>query len=142
MNVEPSRKHSILVVEDDPDFSALLQSVLQEDDYQVAVAHNGEEAFQYMKITKPDLITLDIHMPKQSGLFFYRKIKSTYEFMEIPVIVVTGLMRNDRDMNLMIRSFLETEHIPVPNAYFDKPLDEQRLLQKVNEILHPSSNTV
>jgi len=46
------------------------------------------------------------------------------------------LMRDDRDMSITIRSFLEAEHVPVPNAYFDKPLDEQRFIRKINEILH------
>jgi CheY-like chemotaxis protein len=135
MTSETTRVKHILVVEDEPDFAALLQSILAQAGYAVTTAYNGEEGHKEVERETPDLITLDIHMPGKSGLYFYRDVKTRRKFRNVPVVVVTGLTRNDRDMETIIHSFLETENVPPPAAYVEKPFDERRFLQVIEEAL-------
>ncbi|OHB69927.1 MAG: hypothetical protein A2V70_02415 [Planctomycetes bacterium RBG_13_63_9] len=127
-------KH-VLVVEDEPDFAALLRSILLKAGYTVATAYNCEDALSQVRKRKPDLITLDIQMPRKSGLLFYRELKANTAFREMPVVVVTALTRNDIDMESIIRSFLETDHLPHPEAYVEKPVDGPRFLRTVHDAL-------
>ncbi len=127
-------KH-VLVVEDEPDFAALLRSVLETAGYTVATARDCEDALAEARKHRPDLITLDIGMPRKSGVFFYRKLKEKGAFGDVPVVVVTGLTRDDRVMENLIHSLLEPDNVPHPQAYFEKPFDEPRFLQTIHELL-------
>lgn len=125
----------VLVVEDEFDFADLLRSILERAGYTVMTAYNGEHAYSQVQKARPDLITLDIQMPKESGLFFYRKLKADEAFRNIPVVVVTGLTKDDRDWENLIRTFMEPEHVPHPEAYVEKPVDEPRFLITIEEAL-------
>ncbi len=132
-----AEKH-VLVVEDEPDFAALLESILLEAGYTVATAYDCEGAFLQVRKHRPDLITLDIQMPRQSGLFFYRKLKADEAFRDVPVVVVTALTRSDKDMENIIRSFLEPEDVPHPEAYVEKPIDGPGFLRTIRDVLSPN----
>jgi CheY-like chemotaxis protein len=129
-----SGKH-VLVVEDEPDFAALLRSMLVRAGYTVATAYDCEDALAQVREHRPDLITLDMKMPGRSGIFFYRKLKADKAFRDVPVVVVTGLTRDDRDMENLIHSFLETEKVPYPQAYVEKPVDATGFLKTVGEAI-------
>ena len=135
---EPIPSQRILVVEDEPDFAALLQSILEKAGYSVTTAFNCDDALSAVQDVRPDLVTLDMQMPQQSGALFYRKFKSVEEFRDIPVVVVTGLTRGDRDMEHVIRSFLEPEKVPPPQAYVEKPIDAPQFLATIQEALTSS----
>jgi len=126
----------ILVVDDEPDFAALVATTLRQEGFIVSVAHDGDEALRFVREEKPNLITLDIQMPKKSGLLFYRQLKSEAIYKDIPVVVITGLTRNDRDSETFIRSFLEVEHLPAPNAYIEKPIERETLIRVTNQVLN------
>ncbi len=129
----------VLVVEDDFDFATLLRSILVQAGYTVEIAHTCEHAILYMRHLNPDLITLDIQMPRESGLLFYRRLKADRTLRDIPVIVVTGLTRSDKNWGSFLHAFLEPEHVPHPEAYVEKPVDAPRLLATVRETLSSSA---
>jgi CheY-like chemotaxis protein len=79
-----------LVVDDEPDVRLFLQTVLEDAGFDVSVAANGKEALDRMTEKKPDVISLDLVMPKMSGLKFYRYIQKNKERAGIPVVVVTA----------------------------------------------------
>ena len=130
----------VLIVEDEPDFAALLQSILVSAGYSVAIAHNTEDALALVRKKKPDVITLDIQMPRKSGAFFYRKLKMQEESRDIPVVVVTGVTRNDRDMETIIRAILEKDDVPHPEAYLEKPIEGSDLLNTVEAVMMAGSS--
>lgn len=144
MSGESVTARHVLVVEDEPDFAALLQSILVKAGYTVATAYNGEGAMEAVRQRRPDVITLDMKMPRQSGVHFYRRLKKGRAFRDVPVVVVTGLTRDDKDMENLIRSLLEPENVPHPEAYVEKPVDEPRFLKTIQEALasSPSSTTI
>jgi len=80
----------ILIVDDDPDFVQLLEFELKKKGYQTSTAFNGEEGLQKAVSVKPELIILDIKMPKMDGYTFVRRLKKEPDTKEIPLIVLTS----------------------------------------------------
>ena len=130
---------TILVVEDNADFAALIGSVLRAEGHDVATAADGEVALGVVRGLEPDLITLDIQMPRKTGVLFYRHLKSEAAYRDIPVIVVSGLFQQDSVKMNFIRRFFETEKLPPPEGYLEKPLNAGRLIELVNAALQPQS---
>lgn len=80
----------VLVVDDDPGIRDVLQSILETDGVEVLTASDGEEGLQKAVETNPDLILLDIGMPKVDGLTFCMAVQSMAITRRIPIIVITG----------------------------------------------------
>jgi CheY-like chemotaxis protein len=133
---------SALVVEDDPDYAALLAAMLLDGGYTVRTATDGVHALEQVRTERPDFITLDIQMPRQSGVLFCRQLKSDPQFRDIPVIIVTGITRDDRDTELFVHTLLDVEHLPAPHAYLEKPVEAEELLEVVRTSLRNGDRTV
>ena len=131
----PASSKHVLVVDDEPDFAGLLQSILVQAGYSATTATNGEDALAEVRKRRPDLVTLDMKMPRRSGVHFYRAVKKDPALRNLPVVVVTGLTRDDKDMENPIRSLLEPDNVPHPDAYVEKPIDEACFLRTVQETL-------
>jgi len=134
MTTDQETPKHVLVVDDEPDFAALMESILRGQGYSVSVASNGEEALDRVRARGPDAITLDIQMPKKSGLLFYRQMKSDKALRDIPVIVVTGLPNEDPEWDGLIHSFLDADNLPHPKAYLTKPVDREKVAELLEEI--------
>jgi CheY-like chemotaxis protein len=80
----------ILIIDDEIHILTYLRHVLEDNGYQTATASNGEEGYEVMQREKPDLITLDLQMPKEGGTKFYQKFRKDEDYKHIPIIVVTG----------------------------------------------------
>jgi len=135
MGIQGAGIVSALVVEDEPDYAGLIAEVLEDDGYAVTMASDGIEALEKVRVQRPDVITLDIQMPRKGGIEFYRELKSDPEFNEIPVVVVTGITKDDPDMTTFVRTFLEVEHLPMPDAYLEKPVGNDQLLSVIHDAL-------
>jgi CheY-like chemotaxis protein len=81
----------LLIVEDTEETAVFLSQILEDHGYQYQVARNGVEAISAVRENRPELVLLDIMMPKKSGIHVFREIKSDPDLKDIPVIVVTGL---------------------------------------------------
>ncbi len=126
MNESPKK---ILVVDDEPDTVTFLAAFLQDNGFEVISAHDGKQCFIKAKEEQPDLITLDITMPEESGVRAFRNIRETEETRDIPVIIITGVSKD-------FKKFIHTrKHIQPPAAYMEKPIDQSELLVKINKIL-------
>ena len=86
---------SVLVIDDEPDVRLFLGTVLEDAGFEVALAGNGKEALERMTEKKPDVISLDLVMPKMSGLKFYRYIQKNKDRAGIPVVVVTAHAKDE-----------------------------------------------
>jgi len=124
-----SKKKKILVVEDEQDVLTYLTTLFQDNGYDTVSAVDGVEAFEKARTEKPDLISLDIVMPDQSGLRAYRQYKKDDELKDIPVIIVTALGDS-------MRSFLKRlGGFPEPEGFMTKPIDEEKLLKMAADLL-------
>jgi CheY-like chemotaxis protein len=92
--VEKTNK-TVLVVDDEPDIRLYMKTVLENAGFEVAIAANGKEALDRMTEKKPDVISLDLVMPKMSGLKFYRYIQKNRDRAGVPVVVVTAHAKDE-----------------------------------------------
>ncbi|MBI5126891.1 response regulator [Candidatus Roizmanbacteria bacterium] len=81
----------ILIIEDDPLMIRLYQKVFTFEGYTVEVAGNGEEGLEKVKSFSPNVVLLDIMMPKMNGLQVLEKLKANDDTKKIPVIMLTNL---------------------------------------------------
>jgi len=85
------RTPTVLVVDDNQQNLELLQAYLEDMDYQTVPAHDGPQALEVIAKEPPDLILLDVMMPKMSGFEVCKRIKNDPKTSDIPVIMVTAL---------------------------------------------------
>ncbi len=120
---------TILIVDDEPDVAAYLQAFFEDHGFRVLTASNGREGFEMAMAERPDLITLDITMPEESGVRMFRDLQGDENTSGIKVIIVTGVSHE-------FKRFIESrKQVRPPDAYFEKPIDRDALLSKVNELL-------
>ena len=126
------KSKKILIVDDEPDLVAYLDALLKDNGFATAVAKDGREGMAKVKSEKPDLISLDISMPEESGVRMYRELCEDPETSKIPVVMVTGL---SSDFKRFINHLERKKRLPLPAAYFEKPIGEKEFLVKIREIL-------
>lgn len=91
MAEEKDKKYRILLIEDDPAISNVVELNLKLDNYDVFLASDGEEGLKMVKETDPDLIILDVMMPKIDGWQVLMELKAEEETKDIPVIMLTAI---------------------------------------------------
>ncbi|MGD0060824.1 MAG: response regulator [Verrucomicrobiia bacterium] len=89
-------RRKVLIVDDDPGMREVLESILVTENVEVCTATDGKDAVQKTLALKPDLILLDISMPKLNGLTFCKAIRAGTETRNTPVIIVTSLTATGR----------------------------------------------
>ena len=116
-----------LVVDDESDIRAYLAAVLEDSGFDVQTAENGLQGFELAASLKPDLITLDISMPDQSGVRTYRQLKTNEELKHIPVFIITGYSDKMRTFLRKLAGF------PFPEAFINKPVNPAELRKVITE---------
>ncbi len=121
----------VLVVDDDSDVRSFVVTVLEENGYTPMVAHDGVEGLERIQADQPDLVILDVLMPRGSGIRLYRHLKTDDGLKEVPVIMFTGIA---------LRSFLKSQkaldefkggEIPRPDIYLEKPVEPEELVAAI-----------
>ena len=117
----------ILIVEDNPQNMRLIEMVLRTKGYTLLKATDGEEAMDMALRELPDLVIMDIQLPKLSGLEVTRKLKETPAFSQIPIICLTAYaMKGDKER------FIDGGC----DAYLSKPINTRELPGVIAEMLH------
>ncbi len=122
-------KKTILVVDDELDAVTYLCTLFEDSGYDTLRALNGIEAFEMAKSHRPDLISLDMTMPEQSGVRTLRDFKSDSSLAQIPIIIVTGI---GESMNTFMQKI---PHFPKPEGFIAKPIKQEELLELVARLL-------
>ena len=115
----------ILVVDDDATILDMLKTFLQTKGYEAETALDGAEGLAKVKSYRPDLIILDVMMPRMDGYTFIREIKKDAAFRNLPVIVLTA--------REMMRDMFVQEGI---QDYVMKPFQTEELLASISKYLH------
>ncbi|MEM2982764.1 MAG: response regulator, partial [Candidatus Bathyarchaeia archaeon] len=86
-------KKKVLVVEDEMDMRIFLTTLLETSGYRPIVALNGEEGEKKAISERPDLILLDVMMPREGGIKLFRKLKTDPSLSQIPVVVISAISK-------------------------------------------------
>ena len=122
----------ILIVDDDPDIQVALNIILESQGYKVVIAGNGVECFERLVEQKPDLIILDLLMPKMDGFAVFKELKSEKwsQYKDIPILILTSV----REEASRRRYELETGQELNADDYIEKPLSPEVLLASVKKL--------
>jgi CheY-like chemotaxis protein len=132
--MDKAEDKTVLIVEDEPDVQAFLAATLEDAGFKVTTASNGQDAYNRVKETKPDAITLDLVMPRQSGVAFYKRLRANAKFATIPVLIITAHARDDlgqEDFNEIMKG----KEVPPPQGYLEKPVEPVDLIHKMADLL-------
>jgi DNA-binding response OmpR family regulator len=123
----------ILLVDDDPDIRDAITVILEAQGYEVITAKDGMECFDMLGAEKPDLLILDLLMPKMDGFEVFKELKSQKwaEFHSMPVIILTSV----REEASLRRYKLETGHTLGTDDYIEKPIVPEVIIRSVNKHL-------
>lgn len=117
---------NVLVVDDEPNIVLSIKFLMNQKGYEVRTASNGEEALKALQEQTPDLILLDVMMPKPDGYEVCQTIRATKEWRDIPVIMLTAKGREvEREKGLAMGA----------DDYITKPFATRELVDKVQAIL-------
>jgi DNA-binding response OmpR family regulator len=120
--------YKILVIDDEPDVVKYLTSVLEDNGYDVISAIDSVTGLAMAEQQSPDLICLDIMMPKKSGISIYRSIRAGAHTCKIPVIILTGIEKGD---SFDFHKWAGDDQIPPPELFLEKPIQVAGFLKSV-----------
>jgi len=118
----------ILIIDDENDMRVYLGTLFRKAGYETETAANGEDGLKLAESFQPDLITLDVLMPKGSGVRAYRGLRTTPKTRGVPIVVLTGLTRLDD-------FFGDLGDLPQPDAMVEKPIDRETFLHTVQNLI-------
>ncbi len=116
----------ILIVEDETSLAETLKMRFEAAGYSVDIAGDGQDALAKVRQDKPNLILLDIMLPRIDGYKVCRILKFDEKYRHIPVIMLTAkTQEEDQELGFSVGA----------NAYITKPFDNQELMKKIKELL-------
>lgn len=119
-------QRTVLVVDDEPFICRSLTFVLRKDNYRVLEARNGEEALAAIREHKPDLVFLDVMMPKLNGFQVTQQVRADPELAGVKIILLTAKGQEcDREVGKTAGA----------NDYMTKPFSPTKILDRAREIL-------
>ena len=118
---EPSKKHRVLVVDDDAALLRMVKLMLREDGYDVMTASNGEEGLVEALARHPEAIILDLEMPRMDGWTFYRELRARR--VDAPVLILSAYDAREAQRKLGA------------DAYVHKPFDIDDLVERVHQLV-------
>ncbi len=124
-------KFLILVVDDSADNLAMISLDLQQQNYRVVTASNGEDAIKIAAQTTPNLILMDINLPELDGLAATRRIRDLETMREVPVIAITAFGTE---------GFQRAAYDAGVDGYLTKPIDFDRMHQLIARLLSPDNS--
>lgn len=116
----------ILICDDDPVILQLLQVNLELEDYEVLLAHDGQEACEVAEAEHPDLIILDVMMPRLDGYGACQRIKETEGLGDIPIVFLSAKAQDDD---------VEEGLALGASEYLTKPFDPEELVAVIERLL-------
>jgi CheY-like chemotaxis protein len=132
---QSGERRTVLVVDDEPHVVAYLEMLLKDQGYATVSAGDGRDGMEKARRHAPDLVCLDITMPEESGIRMYRNLREDPELARIPVVVVTAVTGLGGDPE-PFRAFLSSrKHLPPPDGFFPKPIEREKFLERVDELL-------
>jgi CheY-like chemotaxis protein len=131
--INMSKKYGklVLVVDDEADVRNYLKSALEDYGFDVITAIDGFDALNLLADNIPDLISLDLVMPRHSGIKLYHDLQKNKKLSKIPILVVTGHAKDD-----LGKVDFDTMMMQGPGVYLEKPVKPENYIEKVCQLLN------
>ena len=117
---------TIVIADDEPHVLRSLEFILKKQGYSVVTAVNGEEALERVKESNPDLVFLDIQMPKMDGNSVLRHLRDDPNYQDLYIVMITAKGQEADRLNSLESG---------ANEYVTKPYSPRKLIGRVKEIL-------
>jgi len=124
---QPVWRHTVMVVDDSLTVRRVTQRLLEREGYRVMLAKDGVDALEQMQQAKPDLMLVDIEMPRMDGFDLTRQVRGDEQTKDIPIVMITSRTA-DKHRNHALGLGV--------NAYFGKPFQEPVLLAAILGLLN------
>ncbi len=124
----------ILIVEDEADVLRYLAAILEDADFEVVTAADGNRALELVKERAPDLISLDLVMPGKSGIKFLYALRRNAEWSRIPILIVTGHAHDDEGQG-DLDDIMAGRVVSGPAFYLEKPVKPDSYVAAVSRQL-------
>jgi two-component system cell cycle response regulator len=143
----------VLVIDDDQNTVRYLSVLLSEHGYEPVAAYDGSEGLQKVEQAQPNLIVLDVMMPKKSGFVLFKQLKNDDRYRDIPILMLTGVsgileeLESHKEETFekpydSLREALEKtiremrqEGLVRPEMFVDKPVDADDFIAKVRDLI-------
>ena len=120
----------VLIIDDEKDMRVYLEALFRKEGFETETAENGDDGLWLAEANRPDLITLDILMPKKSGIKFLYEMKHHTLWAKIPVIIVTAHAHDDLGRE-DLRDALSGKGLVAPGGYLEKPVQPEAYVRMV-----------
>jgi two-component system, OmpR family, response regulator RpaB len=129
----------ILIVDDDPDIRDALTTILEAHSYQVVTADNGEEGLRKLKEERPNLMILDLLMPKLDGFGVLKEIQDPRwsKYSKIPILILTSIKEDVSRRRYELETGLDLNI----DDYVEKPINPGTLIERVKKLLEKRTHS-
>lgn len=144
----------VLIVDDDEHTVKFLSVALREGGYEPIKAYDGDQGYQRVEDSDPDLILLDVMMPKRSGFVLFKQLRKDERFAKIPVIMLTAVADaleediSNSDGDTFERPYdslreslrrtvqqMKEEGVVRPEMFIEKPIEPEALIEAIREMI-------
>jgi DNA-binding response OmpR family regulator len=125
-------KKYVLIVDDDPDLVETVAMMLEDKNYEVGKAYDGVEGEESIKERRPDLVVLDVMMPRKDGYKLCAELKADSETCDIPVILLTAVAEAVPTTTYTHAQGMATE----AEDYIPKPVDSKTLVEAIERFFN------
>ena len=116
-------RKKVLIIDDEPDIVMYLKLLLENNGYAVVCASDGEKGLELAQTESPDLVCLDIMMPRKTGVALYEEIKTDPQLRNLPCIIISAYESAYTFKGEAFRRLVQNKTLPEPLRFFEKPLD-------------------
>lgn len=118
----------VLIVDDERDVTTYVATALRAHGFDALVANSVKDGLRLVAEAAPDLIFLDIVMPRESGLSMYVRLKEDPATRQIPIVILSGVAQKGQ---FDFRSYVADQSIPPPDHYLEKPVSVDELIEVI-----------
>jgi len=129
-----AHEKKVLVVDDEPDVRSFLAACLEDAGFNVQTAVDGFDALEKIETYEPDLMTLDMVMPRMSGIRVIRQLRKNKKWSKLPVIVITAHAHDDLGEGQIVGFDAMTSGLR-PQIIMEKPISPENLIKTIGRAL-------
>lgn len=130
----------VMIIDDEPDIRVYLMAALEDHGYISCAADENEPITEFALEQRPDLIILDIMMPRRSGISIYIELRSCQETKHIPIALISGLETSRDMLSDELIGLIDSGSIDPPDGFIGKPVRLAAFLELVAQLVQLRSN--